>query len=274
MKKLQKKIFAVIGNPVSHSKSPDIYNYLFKKYNIDGTYIAIELNEENIEQFLKEFAKGMNLKGVNVTMPLKEKAATLSRRLDSLSGLLKTVNTLDLTTGTGYTTDGKGLLLSLNYQGFDITGKNVVVIGAGGAAKSICYEIARSKVNSLTILNRTLLKAKELADIVGGAIKTDDLSKMDEYMHDCDLLINCTSIGMKGNDFEDLSFIHLLKKNSFVYDIIYEPRKTGLLKEAEKNNIKCCNGLDMLICQAFYAFEIFAGIMPDKEERDELLNIL
>ncbi len=274
MKKLQKKIFAVIGNPVSHSKSPDIYNYLFKKYNIDGTYIAIELNEENIEQFLKEFAKGMNLKGVNVTMPLKEKAATLSRRLDSLSELLKTVNTLDLTTGTGYTTDGKGLLLSLNYRGFDITGKNVVVIGAGGAAKSICYEIARAKVNSLTILNRTLLKAKELADIVGGAIKTDDLSKMDEYMQDCDLLINCTSIGMKGKDFEDLSFINLLKKNSFVYDIIYEPRKTRLLKEAEKNNIKCCNGLDMLICQAFYAFEIFSGIMPDKEERDELLNML
>lgn len=271
---MQKKIFAVIGNPVSHSKSPDIYNYLFKKYNIDGTYIAIELNEENIEQFLKEFAKGMNLKGVNVTMPLKEKAATLSRRLDSLSELLKTVNTLDLTTGTGYTTDGKGLLLSLNYRGVDITGKNVVVIGAGGAAKSICYEIARAKVNSLTILNRTLLKAKELADIVGGAIKTDDLSKMDEYMQDCDLLINCTSIGMKGKDFEDLSFINLLKKNSFVYDIIYEPRKTRLLKEAEKNNIKCCNGLDMLICQAFYAFEIFSGIMPDKEERDELLNML
>lgn len=268
---LRKAVYGVIGSPIEHSKSPDIYNYLFEKYSIDAVYIAIELGGHNIQQFLSEYIVPLNIAGLNVTMPLKEIVAKNAKKLDDLSAKLMSVNTLDCTSGTGYTTDGKGLLLSLDYQGINVTGKKVVVMGAGGAARSICYELWQKGAVQV-ILNRT----KEKAVAVGKDLKAvgDSLDNIKLYMGNCDILINCTSMGMEGKDFEDFSFLNILPANAFVYDIVYEPRETRLLEKAKERGLAACNGLDMLICQALYAFKIYTGIMPSKEDRDAISRIL
>lgn len=271
---MQKKIYAVIGNPVRHSKSPEIYNYLFEKYGINSTYIFAELTENLTADFLQIYAPAMNIAGINVTMPLKSMAAKLAKELDPASSLLESVNTLDLTTGKGYTTDGKGLLLSLEFQGFNPREKNVIVLGAGGAARSIVYELEKTNPSSLIVLNRTYEKAQELAAKIGGVVNADSLANIKSYTNNCDLLINCTSMGMTGSNPMDLTFLSSMKKAAFVYDIIYEPKRTELLKASSRYGFCTCNGLDMLICQAFYAFNIFTGIMPDRKDRTELLNIL
>ena len=270
---MNRKVYAVIGSPVHHSKSPDIYNYLFKKHGLNGTYISIELTKDNLPEFIDTYAPAMNLAGINVTMPLKDAVAKTATNLDKTSSLLGAVNTLDLTTGKGYTTDGKGMVLSLIYQGFNIKDKNIVVMGAGGAAKSVVYELSQHSPASLTVLNRTKEKAQDLADMAGN-VQADSLFEINKYINNCDLLINCTSMGMSGKPQMDLSLADCLNSNTFVYDIIYEPRETELLKKAKAKGCKISNGIDMLICQALYAFEIYTGILPNKEDRDELIEML
>lgn len=272
MKNLRKDIYAVVGSPISHSKSPDIYNFLFEKYSINAVYISIELTLNSVNIFFENFLESMNIKGINVTMPLKEAIANKAKVLDDTSKKLMSVNTFCTKENKGYTTDGKGLLLSLKYQGIDVKNKKVVVLGAGGAAKSVCFELKKAKAN-IAIVNRTVNKANELANIIGQA-SVFSMSDIAGAVKDCDVLINCTNLGMNGYEFDDLSFVDVMKKDVFVYDIVYNPKETKLLKRGKENGFRSCNGMDMLICQALYAFEIFCGIKPTKQDRDKLLGML
>lgn len=270
---MKKDVYLVAGNPVFHSKSPDIYNYLFEKYGIDAVYLPVKLDSDDFRLFADNFIGSLNVKGMNVTMPLKGVAANWIPALDDVSTLLQSVNTIDFRNNKGYTTDGKGFVLSLGYQGIDVKDKNVVVLGAGGAAKSVCYELLNNQAN-VVILNRTVEKAKELCQMLAMSCEYGDLADIAAYMDICDLLINCTSMGMRGRDFETVSFLTQLKKTAFVYDIVYDPSETPLLNKAKRLGLKTSNGLDMLVCQALYAFEIYTGKKPCKQDRDELLNFL
>ena len=271
---MSKKIFGVVGFPVKHSKSPDIYNYLFKKYNIDAMYIPIELDEKQIDDFFNNYTHALSLAGINLTMPHKSWGAKYAKEPDDASKLLGSVNTINLETGRGYTTDGMGLILSLKYQGIDIKNKNVVVLGAGGAAKSICYELSKEGVKELIILNRTKDKAVFLADLLGDMAKGDSFNTLPFYIKECDIIINCTSMGMTGKEEMDLSLFSSLSRSTVIYDVIYEPRQTRLIEYGKNKGCKTIGGIDMLICQALYAFEIFTGNPPCKEDRDELIDIL
>lgn len=270
---MKKDVYLVAGNPVFHSKSPDIYNYLFKKYGIDAVYLPVQLDSDDFRLFADNFIGSLNVKGMNVTMPLKEVAAGWISQLDDVSTLLKSVNTIDFRNNKGYTTDGKGIVLSLSYQGVDVKDKSVVVLGAGGAARSVCYELLKSGAH-VTILNRTVEKARYLCQMLQMSCEYGALADIADYMDGCDLLINCTNMGMRGRDFETVSFLTQLKKTAFVYDIVYEPPETLLLNEAKRLGHKTSNGLDMLVCQALYAFEIYTDKKPCKQDRDELLNII
>ncbi|MBQ9625070.1 MAG: shikimate dehydrogenase, partial [Clostridia bacterium] len=243
-----------------------------KKYNIDAEYKAFEVKEDEAEDFFKIKALKLNLLGINVTMPLKDIAAQYVKALDRLSSKIKSVNTVDIVNMKGYTTDGGGLLLSLSYNGIDINDKSVCIIGAGGAAKSVALAL-QPFAKSIFILNRTAQKASGLAQLTGANARGFGLENASLQFEDCDVLINCSKMGMCG-DNSLINGLDSLKKNAFVYDIVYEPRETPLLKWAKENGFKYCNGLDMLICQALLAFEIYTGIKPCKQDRDELLKVV
>ncbi len=276
---MAKDIYAVIGSPIFHSKSPIIYNTLFNIYNIDAFYLPIELNEETCDKFL-DYAKNLNLKGINITMPLKTHISKRAKALDSASDFLQSTNTYDLKTGKGYTTDGKGFVASLD---FSLKGKNVVLLGCGGAARSIAFELMSGGINRLTILNRNENKAANLVNslqchnnctLAKDSMHFDSLSNIASHTSSCDLLINATSLGMGETDFDNFDFISTLEKTAFVYDIIYNPIETKLLSHCKNANIPCKNGIEMLICQAFFAFEIFTGIMPTDKDKETLLKVI
>lgn len=261
---MQKDVYAVIGSPVAHSLSPLIHETLYKRYHIPAVYLPIELQKENVAVFFKDYAKALNLKGVNVTMPLKEEVLPLLDHLDSASSFLQSVNTIDLKTSTGYTTDGSGFVASLNTSGFTLSGKQVVMIGCGAAGRSIAYALCRQDIASLTLLNRTEEKAKALAKRLGAPNTSGRaLSALESCIEHCDLLINTTNLGMEGSQgFNDLSFLEKAKPACHVYDIVYHPRETKLLTTAKALGLSGQNGLSMLIHQAFDAFALWFSIQP------------
>lgn len=260
---MKKDIYAVIGDPVFHSVSPFIHNTLYNKYGINAIYLPIELNHGNYKKFILEYSKSLNLKGINVTMPLKDDIISILDETDEVSGFLSSVNTVDLKEMKGYTTDGKGFVQSLTVSAVD---KKVVIIGAGGAARAIAYELKKIASN-IVIINRTIQKAQEIANKLD--VEFDSLDNIEENIIDCDILINTTSCGMAGKaDFENLDFVDKLPSGAHVYDIIYNPIKTALLEKADRKGLTFQNGLGMLICQAFFAFEIFFGIMPSQKDKE------
>lgn len=265
---MPKDVYAVIGSPIAHSLSPLIHETLYQIYHIPAVYLPIELQPNNVGRFLTDYAKSLNLKGVNVTMPLKEEVVPLLDHLDGASSFLQSVNTIALQTNTGYTTDGSGFVASLKRAGFSLSGKQVVMIGCGAAGRSIAYALSRRDIASLTLLNRTEEKAKALAknldaQYVSGKALTDLITTM----KDCDLLINTTNLGMAGSrDFDDLSFLENAKPTCHVYDIVYHPSETRLLKKAKALGLSRQNGLSMLIHQAFDAFALWFSIPPTTED--------
>lgn len=273
---MQKDVYAVIGSPVAHSLSPLIHETLYERYHIPAVYLPIELQKENVAVFFKDYAKALNLKGVNVTMPLKEEVLPLLDHLDSASSFLQSVNTIDLKTSTGYTTDGSGFVASLKTSGFTLSGKQVVMIGCGAAGRSIAYALCRQDIASLTLLNRTEEKAKALAKRLGAPNTSGRaLSALESCMEHCDLLINTTNLGMAGSqDFNDLSFLEKAKTTCHVYDIVYHPKETQLLKRAKALGLTRQNGLSMLIHQAFDAFTLWFSLSPNQDDLKKVQYII
>lgn len=261
-------VYAVLGDPIFHTLSPLIHRTLYEIYDIDAVYLPIQLGKHNVVDFLENYAPALDLQGCNVTMPLKGEVMPALRHLDDISAFLQSVNTIDLKSMSGYTTDGLGFLHSINTL---LRGKRVVLIGAGGAAKSIAFTIDRQVPGRLVIANRTLDKAQALSDSLQYATPAS-LEELPSYMGDCDVLINATSCGMGCRQFADLSFVDGLPDAALVQDIVYNPRETALLRRAKQRGLRAQNGIDMLIWQAFYAFEIFFGIMPTEEDAKIVLE--
>ncbi len=259
---------AVIGDPIGHSLSPLIHTTVLDTLGTEYEYEKIRVSAEELENFMMS-DKAKSLDGFNVTMPHKENIIKFMDDIDEEAKRCGAVNTVKVKNGRffGYNTDGNGYIRSLAEMGLDLKGKRVTVLGAGGAASTVMLKAASVGAAKISVLNRTIGTAQEAADAVFAktGVKTEvfslDGGNLRECCGDCDVLINGTPLGMTGvdADFEDLSFLEEINKGGAVSDLIYNPPKTALLKEAERLGLRTINGLGMLIYQGIAADEIYLG---------------
>jgi shikimate dehydrogenase len=259
------KICALIGDPVEHTMSPAMHNIAFQELGLDYVYLPFHVKPEQLAQAIAGL-KALNVRGFNVTIPHKVNVIPLLDALDPLAEKIGAVNTVVNDSGKlkGYNTDAEGFLRALTENGFAPKGKNIVVLGAGGAARAISYILTKQGVQ-LTILNRQqeLDWAKDIARLIKKDFKKEvrvlELSHLPEALTGVDLLVNATSVGMSPRDKESTVPAGLLTKVPLVFDIVYNPVKTKLLKEAKAAGAKTVSGVDMLVWQGALAFEKWTG---------------
>jgi len=251
------KLYAVIGNPVKHSLSPDMHNANFESLGMKAVYTAVQVDD------VKEFVSHVKERGIfvfNATLPHKIEIMKYLDSVDSLAEKIGAVNTVENKDGKliGHNTDGYGALLSLKEK-IEVNGKKIVILGAGGAARAVAFTLAEEGAE-ITILNRDFEKGKKLADGVGAKAVGFTDENLKKELSDADILINCTSVGMNSN--ESLVPKDYLR-DLIVFDIVYSPMKTRLLMDAEKNGCKIITGDNMLVYQGAKAFEIWTGKKAD-----------
>ena len=268
---------AVIGNPIEHSRSPLIHNYWLDKIGIDGSYEAMLAEDERDFVRLVKKLKEDGYSGFNITIPFKKIASeivdeTINNELSFYNKEAPAINTIKIENNklVGYNTDyfGFSSLLFKKIESLDKI-KKIIILGAGGAAKSIAYGLIegfrnrkKDETRNLLILNRSPSKAEELSHALKNIdsplkLSHGSLDEFEENIENCDLLINSTSLGMEGIDANLTLNLDNSKKDLFVYDIVYSPLETNLLSSARKFNRNFTNGLGMLINQAAPAFCLF-----------------
>jgi shikimate dehydrogenase len=270
------KIAGVIGDPISHSLSPRLHNYLLEKHQINGLYLPFKIAKEDLGICLKSFAK-LGLKGCNVTIPHKEAAYGLCHQLSPEAVLIGAVNTIIIKDQKlyGHNSDGTGFVNNIKFQypKFNFKNKKVLILGAGGAARAICFALGEQKTGRITIANRNLERAKSIINDFKNIDQFKDLplqaiewAKREEFLSDCDILINCTALGMK--DQEELEIkLDLLNKDALVCDIVYKPLMTKLLLNAQNQGNKIVTGIGMLIEQALIGFEAWYEVKPEIDQK-------
>ncbi|MDP2729927.1 MAG: shikimate dehydrogenase [Dehalococcoidales bacterium] len=278
------RICGLIGDPVEHTMSPAMHNAAFQEMAIDYVYLPFRVRGEDLGKAI-EGMKALNMRGLNVTIPHKVAVLRLLDKLDPLAEKIGAVNTIVNDDGvlTGYNTDASGFLQALLEKGAKPEGKNAVVLGAGGASRAISFILADRGAN-LVILNRQqeMDWAVELAnrisetftrEVVAIELNRDNLTRV---LEEADILVNATSVGMTPNTDGSLVPSDLLRTGLVVYDIVYNPIKTRLLKEAEVAGAETIGGIDMLVWQGALAFEKWTGLKPPvklmKEEATKLLD--
>lgn len=255
----------VVGYPIKHSRSPIIHNYWINKLGLAGSYEAVEVSPENFSSLLTSLKEGSSgYAGGNVTIPHKEAAARLADIPDELVGELGAANTLWMEDGKlrATNTDGLGFLANLDARvsGWDQTGK-AVVLGAGGASRSIIQALKSRGIGEIHVVNRTVDRARELADRFGKNVYAHGLEALHEVMTGSGLFVNTTSLGMDGTPVPQLPF-ERLSADALVTDIVYVPLITPVLKQASQHKLKTVDGLGMLLHQAVPGFEKWFGVRP------------
>lgn len=248
------KIYGIIGSPVSTSKGYIIHNFLFNNYKLNNIYL--NFLADDLKDFADNFAE--ILSGFSVTMPHKQKIMSFLDKTDPIAAKTGAVNTVVNKDGklTGYNTDLQGAVKAIRSK-TDINNKSVTILGAGGAARAIAFGIIEEG-GRLTILNRTVEKAEKLALELN--CNAGPLSNFEKIK--TDILINMTSAGMHPHT-EETPVKTDNVRNMVVFDAIYNPEKTMLLQEAEKNNCRIISGIEMFIQQAAEQFKLWTNIAPD-----------
>lgn len=263
------KVVGIFGDPVGHTLSPAMYNAAFKAIGMNAVYIPFHVKaaSKGALKAAVEAVRALDMLGVNVTIPHKERVFKFLDEADEHAIDIGAVNTIVNREGRlfGYNTDGAGYILSLRKEtGFRPGGKKVVIIGSGGAARSILYSVLGLKPSSVVLVNRTVkradLLAKEFSPKFAAPVETAPLEKaaMEKALATADLVVNTTSIGMMGKGELDLP-LEALPARAVVSDIVYRPLKTGLIKGAEKRGLKVHAGLGMLVRQGAIGFELWTG---------------
>lgn len=259
----------VVGFPISHSRSPIIHNFWLKKYGIKGEYLAKSVENDKIQLFIKNF-ENEGFCGGNVTIPYKEIAFENCDELTEEAAKTKAVNTVWLDRGRrlGDNTDIEGFLANIDSEAPD-WGENcrhAAVIGAGGAARAVIAALAKRGVPEITIVNRSLERMEHLVQEISGwgfrAIQPRRLEAGHTSFDEANLLVNTTSLGMVGQPPLEIS-LERLSAEAIVYDIVYAPLETALLREARKRGLRIVGGLGMLLHQAAPAFERWFGLRPE-----------
>ncbi|WP_300282368.1 shikimate dehydrogenase [Peptacetobacter sp.] len=264
------KLFALIGHPISNSFSPIMHSYLFEKYNINGSYLCFDVEPEKIEDVVDNM-KNLKVSGFNITIPYKTKIVNLLDKIDRNAEVIGSINTVKNEKGVfkGYNTDGKGFVKSILDHNYDIKNKKALILGCGGACRSIVVELASQGIKTIDIRNRSIDNAIKIKENLNKYFDTEILisqKSIEKYdLEKYDFLINTTPIGMESDECPIDESIRI-SNDLIVCDIVYKPHRTNLIKWAENNNLKIIYGIDMLINQGIYAFEIWTGKKVDKED--------
>ena len=257
------KKFFVIGNPISHSLSPELHNFWLKKNNIDAIYEKVKLEENELKGFIDKL-RNEEIHGINVTVPFKNKVIKYIDKFslevettDSVNTIYKSGNDI-----IGHNTDVAGFELGLRHSKINVLHKSIFILGAGGVVPSIIYSLLSMGCKKIFLSNRTFAKAEKLKK------KFDEIEilKWGE-IPDFDIVINATSVGLLGDSLD----LNLKVADKIFYDVIYNPKETKFLKKAKENGNKIENGQLMFIYQANQSFSIWNNVIPKIDE--EVLKI-
>ncbi len=253
------KVTGLFGYPVEHSLSPAMHNAAFEHLGLDCCYVTFPVRPESLENAV-EAVRALNLSGVNVTVPHKENVIRFLDEVDKEASFIGAVNTIVNKDGRlfGYNTDGRGFIKSLSEANIQVRGKDVLIVGAGGASRAISYYLSE-KASRLLINDIDKVKASRLIEdlnkIRNNVFFAEDTAGPDEF----DIIINATPLGLKKDDSLPVN-TNLIRRGQVVCDLIY--KKTRLLDSASKKGCKTLNGLGMLLWQGVFAFELWTGKKP------------
>ncbi|MDV9722692.1 shikimate dehydrogenase [Clostridioides difficile] len=276
-------LFVLIGTPVGHSKSPVMYNYSFKKLDLDYRYLAFDVTVDKVKEALLAI-KTFNIKGANVTMPCKSAVTEYMDELSPAARIIGACNTIVNDNGklVGHITDGVGYVRNLKENGVEVKGKKITIMGAGGAATAIQVQCALDGAREISIFNakddfykraeQTVENIKkDVPECVVNLYDLEDTNKLYEEIESSDILTNATLIGMKPYDNEtNIKDTSVLRKDLVVTDVVYNPKKTKMIEDAEANGCKAIGGLGMLLYQGAEAFNLYTGLEMPVEEVNEL----
>lgn len=258
---------AVIGNPIAHSLSPAIHNAGFEELDLDFVYVACRV--EDVKSALAGMRALNNFRGMSVTIPHKVEAMKYVNEIADVDISIGSINTVINEKGRlfGMGTDGPGALKAIADAGVEIEGKNIMILGSGGAARAISFNLVRNaELGELAILDidKTMLQqlTADLKTDTDTVIKSELLSddSLADAMHNADVIIHCTPVGMHPNQNASLIPADLFRPGQVVFDIVYTPHETRLLTEARACGLKVIFGVEMFINQAVLQFEKFTGV--------------
>ena len=256
-------LLGVMGDPIQHSKSPVMHQAALEAMGIQGHYVPLHIRKEGLEAAVQAM-RSLGFRGMNVTIPHKVEVMRYLDAVDEGASLIGAVNTIVNDNGflTGYNTDGIGYVRSLKEEVCpDLSGKRIVVLGAGGAARGIIYALAQEEPACITVINRTSSKAVELAEEWSSLADINGLGEEQgrEAVNQADVLINTTSVGMH-------PYVHVvpvdpewIPEGIIVSDLIYNPLTTELLRQSALKGCKVHGGLGMFVNQGAYALEYWTG---------------
>lgn len=260
------KCFAIIGDPVEQALSPIINNGGFNSVGADAVMVGLRVQKENIEKAL-DGVRALNISGLSVTMPLK---SAVIPYLDDVEEKIKYLGAVNVVTNhdgilKGYNTDGDGFVLSMKAKGVDPRGKSMLVFGAGGAAKGICYAFLEAGVSSLTICNRSEENAKAVIDHLKQKFSTPIFytsSDSPDFADICcrsGIILNATSMGMKGIPAPFIEAIpwERLSKDTIICDVVNKPVETEFIKTGRAHSMTCFAGDGMTLYQATIVYKLF-----------------
>ncbi len=252
------KSFAVIGDPINHSLSPNIHSAAFRELNLDSSYIGYRIPKGELESGV-EGLKKIKITGFNVTIPHKIEMMKYLDKMDESCSIIGAVNTVVNNDGVlkGYNTDMDGFLEPLNKRNISIQDKKILLIGAGGAARAIIAGMSKEKAQEVDIVNRTTKNAEELSEFATSIGLSTNVKKIEEVknLQKYNVIINSTSLGLK-DEPSPILFKHA-NENTVIYDIVYSPMNTDFIKKAKDKKLEVIYGYEMLLGQATRAFEIW-----------------
>ena len=273
------RLAAVVANPIKHSISPFIHNSAFEATNTNGVYLAWEIDATELAETVANIRR-YQMYGINLSMPYKEQVIPYLDQLSEEACLIGAVNTVVNREGTliGYNTDGKGFFKSL--PSFKISGKRMVLLGAGGAAKAILAQAILDGVSQISVfvrsssIEKTRPYLKKIQNATGFRVDLfalEDVQDLQDSITQADLLVNATSVGMDGSS-QPIPTSIVLPEKLLVADVIYQPFETPFLKWARKQGNQSINGLGMLLYQAAEAFQLWTGKEMPTDQIWELLK--
>ena len=260
------KKYFVIGNPIGHSLSPKLHNHWIKRNNIDAIYNKKEIDEKDLKSIISD-VKEKKINGINVTVPFKKAVIPYLDKLSPDATQTQSVNTIILINDTlvGHNTDIFGFTKAIENLNFNIDGKKIFILGAGGVVPSLIFALNKMNVSEIIISNRTKKKADDLRSQFKN-INVIDWGNLPNF----DVIINATSLGLN-NEVLNFNFSNI-GNNKLFYDVIYNPTETDFLKEGKKLGNLSENGKLMFVYQALEAFKLWHGLEP--EINDKTLKIL
>ena len=263
------KLCYIVGHPVAHSMSPAMHNAAFEALGLDAEYRLAPVKPGQLKEFIDRLRED-EVMGASVTIPHKVEVMMHLDHVDETARAIGAVNTIVHREGRlcGHNTDGTGGVEALTEEYGSLEGRNVTILGAGGASRAITYQVSRVDCR-VTVLNRSVERARNLVDYLRPHALAElwygGLAQLPAVIEDTDVLINTTSVGMSPNVSESPVPEELLHSGLFVYDVVYNPIKTKLLIDAEAKGAGTLSGVKMLVYQGAEAFRMWTGVEPPVE---------